>query len=513
MAAADKMPEDIEAEIRELPGNDTCVDCKNQQPQWASVTYGTLVCLECSGQHRSLGTHLSFVRSVQMDSWKPQQIEAMRKSGGNAATIEYFSSRGIDQSMPVAQKYNTKQAEYLKNRLARRLEGKTEPPPDPGNYDPVNGGDAQGAEPLPGESTEEYNARQARLREAARERLRAKFGQGGLGSASCGSPEEASGLGGVASGAVGAAVGAVGAVGGVVGGAVTGAGSLIKSSVLENEQLHTKLKGAGGYVAGTATGALETLKAADVGTTVKSAGGYVTDTATGAWGALRKSVADGDVGDKVFSSLKRNAAAEEGSVVSKGWGWTKGAMGGIGGLLKQAASAAGEVIASENDGSSKPPPGPRCNEGHTLRTEPNSGAVCSRCPQKGTRYACSQGCDFSMCIKCYEKPQTAAGTAASGKSGGNIDFDNDDWGEDDAQGHEPPPEPTEDDMARLAKELGMSLGGDDKKPAPDPVAAAVAAPALKAVSAPAPKAEAAAKAAAKPKADETDEDFFAAFGM
>ena len=33
-----------------------------------------------------------------------------------------------------------------------------------------------GAEPLPGETTEEYNARQARLREEARERMRAKFG-------------------------------------------------------------------------------------------------------------------------------------------------------------------------------------------------------------------------------------------------------------------------------------------------------------------------------------------------
>ena len=44
----------------------------------------------------------------------------------------------------------------------RRLDGRREPPPDPGRYDPATGGsDAQGAEPLPGETTAQYNERQA----------------------------------------------------------------------------------------------------------------------------------------------------------------------------------------------------------------------------------------------------------------------------------------------------------------------------------------------------------------
>lgn len=47
-------------------GNRVCFECQAPSPQWASVSLATYICLACSGVHRSLGVHISFVRSLTM---------------------------------------------------------------------------------------------------------------------------------------------------------------------------------------------------------------------------------------------------------------------------------------------------------------------------------------------------------------------------------------------------------------------------------------------------------------
>ncbi len=51
-----KLPKEILIQLREMEGNAVCVDCSARAPQWASVSYGSFMCLECSGQHRGEST-------------------------------------------------------------------------------------------------------------------------------------------------------------------------------------------------------------------------------------------------------------------------------------------------------------------------------------------------------------------------------------------------------------------------------------------------------------------------
>ncbi|KAH9948410.1 ArfGap-domain-containing protein [Amylocystis lapponica] len=58
--------------------NKRCVDCANPNPQWASISFAVFICLQCAGTHRGFGVHISFVRSVSMDTWQEEQIKRMQ---------------------------------------------------------------------------------------------------------------------------------------------------------------------------------------------------------------------------------------------------------------------------------------------------------------------------------------------------------------------------------------------------------------------------------------------------
>eukprot|EP00526_Cylindrotheca_closterium_P011971 CAMPEP_0113637498 /NCGR_PEP_ID=MMETSP0017_2-20120614/19631_1 /TAXON_ID=2856 /ORGANISM="Cylindrotheca closterium" /LENGTH=472 /DNA_ID=CAMNT_0000548535 /DNA_START=82 /DNA_END=1500 /DNA_ORIENTATION=+ /assembly_acc=CAM_ASM_000147 len=190
-------PQD-QAVVKALPGNDTCSDCHVKNPEWASVSFGNVFCLECSGVHRSLGVHISFVRSIRMDSWAPKQLDLMR-AGGNDKLNAYLKTKNIQKTTPIKQKYENDHAQLYKEILKARVEGRPEPTSLPkkttsapssmnrpmGAVGSSMGGggsqDANGMERLAGETEQQYVARQTRLREDARARMKAKFGGGGMG--------------------------------------------------------------------------------------------------------------------------------------------------------------------------------------------------------------------------------------------------------------------------------------------------------------------------------------------
>lgn len=54
-------------------------------PDWASLNLGALICIECSGIHRNLGTHLSRVRSLDLDDWPLELVMVMTAIGNSLA--------------------------------------------------------------------------------------------------------------------------------------------------------------------------------------------------------------------------------------------------------------------------------------------------------------------------------------------------------------------------------------------------------------------------------------------
>lgn len=62
-------------ELLSLPGNSTCADCGAKNPAWASWNLGIFLCMRCASLHRKLGTHISKVKSLSMDTWSNDQVE------------------------------------------------------------------------------------------------------------------------------------------------------------------------------------------------------------------------------------------------------------------------------------------------------------------------------------------------------------------------------------------------------------------------------------------------------
>ena len=168
-------------EILQRPGNRTCVDCgvapsdhdddddhrhektndattvtgvasssssPSSVPDWGSPNLGILFCFNCSGIHRSLGTHISFVRSVRMDRWDESKQIPLMKLGGNQRCNHFLkkynvtthlrrndplllsSSTNFDEQLRsmIRLKYDNPVAQYYQQVLKAERDGTPIPP-------------------------------------------------------------------------------------------------------------------------------------------------------------------------------------------------------------------------------------------------------------------------------------------------------------------------------------------------------------------------------------------------
>uniref|UniRef100_F1L0A9 Stromal membrane-associated protein 2 n=1 Tax=Ascaris suum TaxID=6253 RepID=F1L0A9_ASCSU len=117
--------------------NKYCADCEAKQPRWASWNLGVFLCIRCAGIHRNLGVHLTKVKSVNLDSWTPEQVQSMRVMGNAKAKAVYeaelpdhFRRPQTDQALEsfIRAKYEHKRY-MLKDWSPPRVDINDLPPP------------------------------------------------------------------------------------------------------------------------------------------------------------------------------------------------------------------------------------------------------------------------------------------------------------------------------------------------------------------------------------------------
>ncbi|KAL8675122.1 MAG: hypothetical protein Q9168_000493 [Polycauliona sp. 1 TL-2023] len=117
--------------LLKLEGNKSCADCKrNKHPRWASWNLGIFVCIRCSGIHRGMGTHISRVKSVDLDAWTDEQLQSVLR-WGNGRANKYWESKLAPGHVPSDAKIeNFIRTKYESKRWV--MEG---PMPDPSTLD------------------------------------------------------------------------------------------------------------------------------------------------------------------------------------------------------------------------------------------------------------------------------------------------------------------------------------------------------------------------------------------
>jgi Arf-GAP with SH3 domain, ANK repeat and PH domain-containing protein len=90
-AAINASSDKLLKQVREADaGNTVCADCdSDSKVDWVSINLGIVLCIECSGIHRSLGTHISKVRSLTLDttSFTQDTIEILLTIGNRVSNM------------------------------------------------------------------------------------------------------------------------------------------------------------------------------------------------------------------------------------------------------------------------------------------------------------------------------------------------------------------------------------------------------------------------------------------
>ena len=165
--ASQQRTEKTLAELRTaVAGNNECADCGTSRPGWASWNLGIFLCVRCAQLHRSLGTDVSKVKSLTLDSWERHQVESMRVNGNTRSNARFVpdpranpppldldpSDRNSQMHRYLVQKYRNQAFVKRERGAEAKVQDKREERTSRGEQDPVSGSSGrtrQRGSPLP----------------------------------------------------------------------------------------------------------------------------------------------------------------------------------------------------------------------------------------------------------------------------------------------------------------------------------------------------------------------------
>ncbi|KAJ5780853.1 Arf GTPase activating protein [Penicillium paradoxum] len=104
-------------------GNNWCADCgSSSKVEWVSINLGIILCIECSGIHRSLGTHISKIRSLTLDvhSFSNDIVEILLQIGNRVSNMIWEAT--LDQTLkPSSNSTREQRLKFITAKYVDRL--------------------------------------------------------------------------------------------------------------------------------------------------------------------------------------------------------------------------------------------------------------------------------------------------------------------------------------------------------------------------------------------------------